>query len=460
MKTKLKKFTLFIVCTILIINISIFRNAMAQGLQNTSWSNTFLGYAEENTLFNLYIQEEQEDKVVYSYNQRFSNPTNLHPSSYPQGVTPEEHNNIFPIYTKHSNYGGLGEDLLYNDNGYGVKFDTSLMERVLLAGYPHDYYGLIDKFNVSPEEARTLTQMAIYELQSFGNFDHYADAEESSYVIALMHAASRPIEHTVIPDIIGDFSFQKIEGIWQTGSIVISSDYNKDTINLELPEGVTIWTEDGTSQLSEPSVNEPFILRADNAPVNLTSIPVEYNHLVPKTYFYQWIKGTGVPTFEDRPYRNLIRTELIPNTTTISLPTTLVPEDIVEPETPDIPEVPESPDNPENPDSPTGPEAPESPELPGTPETPGLPEAPEAPEIPQTPESPEPPENNGSDSLPETENNHTSPSIPEDSTNRDENSTVDIPKTYDGFPLEGLLISLGFSMLGITLLSITRKKSL
>ena len=349
------------------------------------------------------------------------------------------------------------------------------MERLLMSGYPHDYYGLMDKFNVSPEEARTLTQMAIYELQSFGNFDHYSGAEESSYVIALMHAASKLIEHTVMPDIVGDFSFQKIEGIWQTESIVITSDYNKDTINLELPEGVTIWTEDGTTQLSEPSVNQPFILRSDNSPVGLTSIAVKYNHLVPKTYFYQWIKGTGVPTFDDRPYRNLIRTELIPNTTTISLPTTLVPEDIVEPETPgtpelpdkpETPEVPESPDTPENPDPPTGPEspevpeAPESPELPSTPEIPGLPEAPEAPEIPQTPESPEPPENNGSDALPDTENNLIPPSITEDSTNRDENSTVDIPMTYDGFPLEGLLITLGFSMLGITFLSVRRKKSI
>ena len=66
MKTIVKKYTLFIICTILIINISIFRNAMAQGLNDTSWSNTFLGYAEENTLFNLYIQEEQEAKIVYS----------------------------------------------------------------------------------------------------------------------------------------------------------------------------------------------------------------------------------------------------------------------------------------------------------------------------------------------------------------------------------------------------------
>ena len=263
----------------------------------------YQGYHENITLSNGEIKGglrtkdgDGEDNIAYCYDLE---------KAYPKSEDTWDGSKTW--YTRIENYMESTDPFIEK---YGVDKKVKIAA-ALFAGYPHDGYGLRERYNISDNDARYVTQIIVWAITK--GADYYLDAKEFNDqmrrycedIYQYVKKASEVSDHFQQGslEIYGDFKFEKTDEGWETGSIFLKGEKGEIEF-VELPAGVKVFDDYTNMEITgNLQVGRTFYLKSDNYPGEDIRIVLKYKYKMVKFFFYKTVSEADVNV------QNLIRIE-------------------------------------------------------------------------------------------------------------------------------------------------------
>ena len=212
------------------------------------------------------------------------------------------------LYTKIENY--LDSDDLFTEQ-YG-KEKKERIAAILNAGYPNDSYGYMEKYGISEDDARYMTQNLIWDITNENEGDYVEEDGKITYLMAeyanellKVSRTSKFVQGKLSLE--GNLEFTYRGDSWTTDKLSIVGDRGELRFK-ELPSDIEIidWNTDKkiTGNLS---VGQEFYIKSVDEPLPDTKFKLEYQYNAVKFYFYKYQSGGNA--VDGKSIQNLVRSE-------------------------------------------------------------------------------------------------------------------------------------------------------
>lgn len=267
--------SLFLAITI-IFSTCISSNA----LESTKNNNTYTCYNKDKGENGFYyvIEDDGSKKIVYCYNHDLTQPSVNGTSGYKK-------------------YDYFSSDIKTVSSE--VK---SQIAAILYAGYPNDSLGLMEKFRISEDDARTNTQDAIWSLTS-GN--HHNNITPNTYLNSLYYYAEvEQGKSGGTGDVLLDENVTLTEenGVWKSNILNVGGDYTESVSISNLPTNVEIYDAKTNEIKSSFKVGDSIYI--------VYSGEVKEDLAVTLTYSYETCEVILYKA-ENAKYQDMIRAEIV-----------------------------------------------------------------------------------------------------------------------------------------------------
>ena len=289
-KKMLSKLSSLFLSIIIIFSTSISVNA----LETTKNNNTYTCYNKDKDVNGFYyvIEDDGSKEIVYCYNHDLKQPSMYGTSGY----------------TKY--------DYFSSDIKIISSEVKSQIAAILYAGYPNDALGLMEKFGISEDDARTNTQDAIWSLTS-GN--HHNNITPNTYLNALYHYAEvEQGEYGGTGNVLLDDNVTLTEknGVWKSNTLSVGGDYTGSISISNLPVNVKIYDAETDKIKSSFKIGDSIYI--------VYSGEVKGSLIETLTYSYETCdvilyKAENKAETENEKYQDMIRAEIVSNEKNITI---------------------------------------------------------------------------------------------------------------------------------------------